>query len=81
MLIGGGYYYQYEYVPAQQRRSDEAEQRVGSRFKDCGECPEMVVVPSGTFTMGSPSSEEGRGYDEDPRHRVTIDYPLAVGCV
>ena len=79
VLIGGGYYYQYEYVPAQQRRPDEAEQRVGRRFKDCVDCPEMVVVPSGSFTMGSPSGEEGRSNDEGPRHLVTIDYPLAVG--
>ena len=34
--------------------------RSGRRFKDCAECPEMVVVSSGSFTMGSPSSEEGR---------------------
>ena len=39
----------------------------------------MVVVPSGSFTMGSPNSEEGRHDDEGPRHLVTIDYPLAVG--
>ena len=29
-------------------------------FKDCRECPEMVVVPAVIFTMGSPESEEGR---------------------
>jgi formylglycine-generating enzyme required for sulfatase activity len=26
-------------------------------FKDCDKCPEMVVVPAGSFTMGSPESE------------------------
>ena len=58
----------------------EAERhRAGRRFKDCAECPEMVVVPSGSFTMGSPSSEDGRDDDEGPRHRVRIEYPLAVG--
>ena len=51
----------------------------GKEFKDCAECPEMVVVPSGSFTMGSPSSEDGRYDDEGPRHRVHIGYPLAVG--
>ena len=60
----------------EQRRQEE--QRVGRKFKDCGECPEMVVVPSGSFTMGSPSSEKDRD-DEGPRHRVKIGYPLAVG--
>src|SRR5262249_30645508 len=29
-------------------------------FKDCPTCPEMVVVPAGRFTMGSPDSEPER---------------------
>ena len=53
--------------------------RVGERFSDCAECPELVVVPAGSFMMGSPSSEEGRYDDEGPQHRVTIPSPLAVG--
>jgi formylglycine-generating enzyme required for sulfatase activity len=31
----------------------------------CPFCPEMVVVPGGKFTMGSPVSEEGRANGED----------------
>ena len=31
----------------------------------------MVSIPAGTFTMGSPASEVGRGDDETP-HRVTL---------
>ena len=54
-------------------------QNPGDTFRDCGECPEMVVVPSGSFMMGSPESEEGRGDDEGPVRRVTIGYRLAVG--
>lgn len=52
---------------------------VGSRFRDCVECPEMVVVPSGSFTMGSPNRETRRSDDEGPSHRVHIGYPLAAG--
>ena len=52
---------------------------VGETFKDCADCPEMVVVPSGSFMMGSPESEEGRRDNEGPRHRVTIPAPFAVG--
>ena len=52
---------------------------VGSVFRDCPHCPAMVVVPSGRFTMGSPSSEKGRDDDEGPRHGVTIGSPFAVG--
>jgi formylglycine-generating enzyme required for sulfatase activity len=50
----------------------------GREFRDCGVCPEMVVIPAGSFTMGSPQSEPGRLPDEGPQHNVTIGYPLAV---
>mgnify|MGYP005844632863 CR=1 FL=1 len=44
----------------------------GEVFQDCPECPEMVVIPAGSFMMGSPSSEPQRDSDEGPQHRVTI---------
>ena len=51
----------------------------GSRFRDCTECPEMVVVPAGSFLMGSPQTEPGREADEGPRHRVWLPRAFAVG--
>ena len=33
---------------------------------------DMVPIPAGTFTMGSPSSEAGRNDDEGPAHQVTL---------
>ena len=51
----------------------------GTEFSDCDVCPRMVVVPAGTFTMGSAVSEEGRNDDEGPQHSVTIPTPFAVG--
>ena len=48
----------------------------GKRFRDCAGCPLMVVVPSGSFEMGSPESKEGRYGDEGPVHRVTMARPL-----
>ncbi|HWQ33392.1 MAG TPA: formylglycine-generating enzyme family protein, partial [Blastocatellia bacterium] len=33
---------------------------------------EMVEVPGGTFTMGSPASETDRDNNEGPQHRVTV---------
>ena len=52
---------------------------VGGRFRDCPDCPEMVVVPSGSFRMGSPSHEKGRDENEGPVHQVRIGKPFAVG--
>ncbi len=51
----------------------------GESFKDCPDCPEMVVVPAGSFMMGSPASEPLREDDEGPQHKVTIAKPFAVG--
>ena len=51
----------------------------GDTFRDCGHCPVMVVVPAGTFMMGSPMSEAGRGVNEGPVHEVRIGYQFAVG--
>ena len=46
--------------------------RPGSVFQDCADCPRMVVIPAGEFTMGSPASEAGRGVDEGPQRQVSI---------
>lgn len=51
----------------------------GTVFKDCAECPEMVVLPAGVFLMGSEIAETRReglsekdGETERPRHQVNI---------
>lgn len=49
----------------------------GTSLRDCPQCPEMVVVPAGSFTMGDLNG--GGDRDERPRHRVTIPHPFAVG--
>ena len=52
--------------------------RPGDSFRECAnDCPEMVVVPAGEFTMGSPATEKGRG-NEGPQHSVAIPRPFAV---
>jgi formylglycine-generating enzyme required for sulfatase activity len=51
----------------------------GDSFKECAEdCPEMVVIPAGEFTMGSPASEQGHSGSEEPQHRVVFAKPFAV---
>jgi formylglycine-generating enzyme required for sulfatase activity len=53
--------------------------RPGSVFQDCADCPRMVVIPAGEFTMGSPASEAGRGVDEGPQRQVSIAQGFALG--
>ncbi|MGO9171777.1 MAG: SUMF1/EgtB/PvdO family nonheme iron enzyme [Rhodomicrobium sp.] len=52
----------------------------GDTFQECskGNCPEMMVVPAGSFVMGSPPDEPGRNDNEGPQHVVTIANPFAV---
>lgn len=54
-------------------------QGAGEVFRDCEVCPWMVVVPAGSYMMGSPDSETAAHVNEKPQHRVTIGYPFAVG--
>ena len=54
----------------------------GSAFRDCRDCPQMVVVPTGRFIMGSSTAEKswaaghgttlGSVADEAPQHAVTV---------
>lgn len=52
---------------------------VGQAFRDCADCPEMVVVPAGQFVMGTPNAERDRRVDEGPQRGVRLAAPLAVG--
>jgi hypothetical protein len=48
-------------------------------FRECAkDCPEMIVVPAGEFTVGSPVTEAGHEDYEGPQHTVTIARPFAV---
>jgi len=48
------------------------ERSAGKVFKDCNDCPEMVVIPAGSFVMGSPVGETGRDPDEGPLRTVAV---------
>jgi formylglycine-generating enzyme required for sulfatase activity len=67
----------------------------GSVFQDCAQCPEMVIVPAGSYLMGSPEPPRAGHVEEDspqakaarssheedeiPQHKVTFKVPFAVG--
>ena len=46
--------------------------KAGRIFRDCSNCPAMVVIPAGRFYMGSPDSENERDDDEGPVHLVRV---------
>jgi formylglycine-generating enzyme required for sulfatase activity len=62
---------------ADEKRSDPSLYEPGDKFKDCNECPEMIVTPSGNFRMGDLSGV-GR-FSEKPAHKVNINYTFAIG--
>jgi formylglycine-generating enzyme required for sulfatase activity len=44
----------------------------GQTFRDCSDCPEMVMIPSGSFMMGAPTRETERTPDQSPQHLVNL---------
>jgi formylglycine-generating enzyme required for sulfatase activity len=50
-------------------------------FKECTDCPDMVVVPAGSFTMGSPATDAANKPNEEPQHTVTFANAFAVSKV
>ena len=44
----------------------------GQTFKDCSDCPEMVMISAGSFTMGSPENEPGHYPEESPQRKVSL---------
>jgi formylglycine-generating enzyme required for sulfatase activity len=45
-------------------------------FRECSDCPDMIVVAAGAFMMGSPA---GQGpHSEHPQHEVTVAKRFAV---
>lgn len=50
----------------------------GTIFRDCPDCPDMVVIPAGRFVMGAPKEDEDRRDDEGPIHKVAIGAAFAI---
>jgi formylglycine-generating enzyme required for sulfatase activity len=66
----------------QDKKSASAASTPGGVFRDCPECPEIVVIPAGNFIMSSPESEKAWATnhgaspqsvsDEAPQHNVSL---------
>jgi formylglycine-generating enzyme required for sulfatase activity len=59
--------------------SEECSLKPQDAFKECATCPQMVVLPASSFTMGSLSTERGRSDNEGPPHVVNFARPFAIG--
>ena len=67
--------FEQAYRESQQwRRQVEQLIAQGKPFRDCPDCPEMVVIPAGSFEMGSNSGDK----NEKPVHTVRISKPFAL---
>ena len=71
----------YEHIVSDSSGENDAEAvaapPAGEQFRDCADCPEMVVIPAGRFEMGCDA--EDCDDDEKPAHEVQIrdDFALA----
>ncbi len=73
-------------MSAQLAQADAVSLSAGAVFRDCPDCPEIVVIPAGAFTMGStPAETEAANLRPDiaprewPARRVTIAKPFGIG--
>ncbi len=58
--------------------SPEAGRASNAAIWDAPEAPPMMVIPAGSFVMGSPAGERGRKPAEGPQHRVEIARAFAL---
>ena len=64
-------------LPWRKTTADDSGEGIGRIFQDLDVGPEMVVIPPGSFWMGSHKSN---GDDaETPKHKVTLPHAIAVG--
>lgn len=67
-------------VPAGGQSIDDLQKlAAGTIFRDCPDCPEMVVIPSGKFEMGLADYRKARRPNEGPSREVTIPGTFAIG--
>jgi len=59
----------------------EPSRAAGTMFRDCADCPEMVVIPPGSFMMGTPAAAPAAGADAAEGDVVVIElrHAFALG--
>jgi formylglycine-generating enzyme required for sulfatase activity len=83
------------YLTSQRATAEISAPQPGSVFRDCANCPEMIVLPEGRFLMGSSPEEGARDIAtapesdtsaakksvarEQPLHEVTISSAFGLG--
>lgn len=61
-------------------QADDSSLQPGDVFKDCGTCPEMVVIPAGEFVMGARLYDEAATKKRElPQQQMAIEKPFALG--
>ncbi len=50
----------------------------GKRFRDCAQCPEMMVIAAGRFTQGAAKDTPMVRSNEQPQHEVRLSRPFAM---
>ncbi len=53
--------------------------RPGKRFRDCDECPDLVVLASGSFWQGAEATSKAALANEKPLRKVVIAQAFAIG--
>jgi len=68
-----------DHVAAALEAIDDLTLRPGKVFRDCPDCPSMVVVPAGTFWQGADENDPMVLKKETPKRMVTFAEPFAIG--
>ena len=62
-----------EKIKTEQKQADYFKENLSKTPEEAAELGiEMVIIPGGTFVMGSPETESRRNKNESPQHKVTV---------